>query len=111
MKYKYIARHYVPVAGRVYAPGEEIDRPIPEKALMRLLNLVAVECIPDPVYAADMPGDDIADDMPTNDMTCENPDEIEDADVQDEAPIEIDVMDGIIPSDTPEKPKGKKGKA
>lgn len=109
---KIIAKHYVPVAGRVYAPGEVIDRPVSEEQLQRLVKLNAVARLPEPEYEANMPGEDmtdgdIADDMPGEDMT----DGIEDADVQDEAPIEIDVMDGIIPSDTPEKPKGKKGKA
>lgn len=112
----YLARHFVKIAGRVYTPGEIIDRPIPQEKLSRLLRIGAVTFIAsttgrgDRIYDPEAalpeargsmrpwPDKDAAsvEDAPQESGTAEG--------IQEEAP-EIDAMDGVIAA--PPSPAGK----
>ena len=129
---KYIAKHYVKVAGRMVTPGEIFEADIPPQKEERLLRLGAIQRDETPENDAskfmiptmkntqtppEEPEDDTDDDdmdgfeeADEGDDDGENADEgnaTDDADdgyeeAENEAPPEIDVMDGVgQPSATP----------
>lgn len=112
----YLARHFVKIAGRVYTPGEIIDRPIPQEKLSRLLRIGAVTFISsiagrgDRIYDPEAALPEVRGSMrpwPDKDTASgeDAPQESGAADgIREEAP-EIDAMDGVIAA--PLSPAGK----
>lgn len=115
---RYTAKHYVNISGRMYAPGDMIDIPIPHDKIDRLLRLEAVApmivanvCFTEDEQSLSTEDADTAAGE-TDEAVVGGGEAIEEAD-EAEAP-EIDVMDGIISDageaveEVPKKNRGRK---
>ncbi len=107
---QYLAKHFVRINGNVYVPGEIIegDAFVSEESLSRLLEKGAVEMFGNAELPPVLPEtDEIAEELSADAFAsaCE---ETEQED-EDNAPIEIDAMDGVVaPKPAKKTGRGKK---
>lgn len=119
----YLAKHYVNIAGRMYTPGEIVDREIAQSKLQRLIRLGAVTPCPGAAVNAkeenNVPDNNPADKPATVETNAEDSAEETEGEEREEAEVEadeyeetdapeIDVMDGIVSAAETDEPAPKK---